>query len=304
MSRLRAVGLFVLLASLWGLSFPAISVGLDALSPFLFAAIRYDVAAVLLLCVSMLTLDRERWIPRSRRDVGAVLAGGLFLVAGNSLMFVAQQTIASGVAAILYSLIPVLTTGFAVVVLHERLGSVQLLGIAVGLAGVAVVARPDPDALLAADVVAKGLVVAAAASVALGGVLVQRFDPTLADTGMTGWAMLSGALVLHGASLLLGEPLPATVPSGEVILAVGYLSVLATALAFLVYFTLLGDYGPLQTNLVSYLVPVVATVAGAVLLDEAVTALTFVGFLVIFLGFVLVQFESLRAFARERAALG
>nr|WP_267902877.1 EamA family transporter [Halomarina oriensis] len=296
--------MFVLLASLWGLSFPAISVGLASLDPLLFAAIRYDIAAVLLLVFSMLTLDTHRWIPRTRNDVGAVASGGLFLVAGNSLLFVAQQTIPSGVAAILYSLIPLLTTGFAVVVLHERLSAVQLLGIAVGLLGVAIVARPDPNALLAADVVAKGLVVVAAASVALGGVLVQRFGPTLADAGTTGWAMLSGALVLHGASLVTGEGLPAAVPSEEVLFAVSYLGVLATALAFLVYFTLLGDYGPLQTNLVSYLVPVVATVAGAALLGEAVTAATLVGFAVIFLGFLLVQFRSIRAYARGEPTSG
>ena len=298
------MGLFVALASLWGLSFPAISVGLEALDPLLFAAVRYDIAALLLLTVALLTHDAERWIPQTSDDVGAVVSGGLFLVAGNSMLFVAQQTVASGVAAILYSLIPLLTTGFAVVVLRERLAGLELVGIAIGLVGVAIVARPDPDALLAADVVAKGYVVVAAASVALGGVMVQRFGPTLADVGTTGWAMLSGALVLHGASLAAGESVPATVPGGTVLLAVSYLGVLATAVAFLVYFTLLGDYGPLRTNLVSYLVPVVATVAGVVLLDERITAVTLVGFLVIFAGFLLVQFDAVRAFARERATRG
>nr|WP_305794361.1 EamA family transporter [Halomarina rubra] len=292
------------MASLWGLSFPAISVGLNSLDPLLFAAIRYDIAAALLLTLALVTLGPERWIPQTRDDVAAIVSGGLFLVAGNSMLFVAQQTVASGVAAILYSLIPLLTTGFAFVVLRERMGAVQLLGIAVGLVGVAIVARPDPNALLSADVVAKGFVVVAAASVALGGVLVQRFGPTLHDVGFTGWAMGAGALVLHAGSLATGETVPTTLPDQEVLLAVGYLSVLATALAFVLYFTLLGDYGPLRTNLVSYLVPVVATVAGVVLLDERITALTLLGFLVIFAGFLLVQSDTIRALARERATGG
>ena len=302
MSRLRPVALFLALGLLWGLSFPAITVGLSALDPLLFAAIRYDVAAVVLLAYAALGIDR--WRPRTRDDLSAVLAGGVFLVAGNSLLFVGQQTTTSGVAAIIYSLIPILTTVFAFLLLaDERLTRTGLLGLGLGLLGVAIIARPDSGNLLAAGVVGKLLVLAAAVSVALGSVLVRRVSPLLDDAGLTAWAMLVGALLLHAGSLAAGESPPVALSTAAVV-AVVYLGTLATAVAYLIYFHLLGKYGPLRSNLVSYVVPVVATVAGAVLLGEPITPLTLLGFGVIFLGFVLVQRRSLAAFVERRRTSG
>jgi len=65
--------------------------------------------------------------------------------------------------------------------------------------------------------------------------------------------------------------------------------VLASAVAYVIYFTLLDRLGPFEINLVSYVVPVVATVTGAVLLAEPVTALTIAGFAVIVVGFGLLK---------------
>ena len=107
MSRPYATALFAVLATMWGLSFPAISVGLEHLPPLLFAAFRYDTAAVLLLGYAAVAADD--WRPAGRNDLEAVVWGGLFLVAGNGLLFIGQQTVPSGVAAILQALVPILT---------------------------------------------------------------------------------------------------------------------------------------------------------------------------------------------------
>lgn len=291
MSRVHGILLFLILAGLWGLSFPAIEIGLTALPPVLFAASRYDLAAVLLLGYAMLVA--QDWRPRTRNDVVAILAGGVFLVAGNSLLFIGQQHTTGGVAAIIYSLIPILTTVFARGFLpSERLSTMGMLGLLFGLVGVGLIAQPDPSNLLAPNLVGKGVVLAAAASVSLGSVLVRRADPSLNDVAFTGWAMMIGAVVLHTASAAAGERLVLTAPPA-VIGAVVYLAVFATAIAFLIYFGLLGRYGPLRTNLVSYVVPVVATVAGVFLLNEAVTPLTVAGFVIIFSGFALLYRRQL-----------
>ena len=71
--------------------------------------------------------------------------------------------------------------------------------------------------------------------------------------------------------------------------AVLYLGVVATALAFFVYFTLLERRGALETSLIAYLVPVVATVAGVFLLGESITPPTVVGFAVVAVGFLVLK---------------
>ena len=283
--------MFVGLAVLWGLSFLAIEVGLESLDPVLFAAFRYDLAAVLLLGYAV--LGGIAWRPTTRRNLLGVLAGGVFLVAANAFLFVGQQTVPSGVASIMQGLVPIATSLWALGLLpEERLSASDAVGIALGFVGVALIVRPDPANLLGADVVGRLLILLQVAGVALGGVLVQRIRPTIDKVALSGWSMLVGGGVLHAVSAGIGEPfaLPTTPAAG---VAVGYLGVFATAVAFFVYFTLLEVRGALETSLVAYLVPVVATVAGVTVLGESITALTLVGFLVVFAGFVVLKHRAI-----------
>jgi drug/metabolite transporter (DMT)-like permease len=290
-SRLYATALFVTLATVWGLSFPAISVGLDHLPPLLFAAFRYDTAAVLLLGYAVATTDS--WRPVGRNDLQAVLWGGLFLVAGNGLLFIGQQTVPSGVAAIQQALVPIMTALWALLLLGERISPVGAVGVAVGFLGVGLIVQPDPNDLLAGDTLGRLIILGQVSSVSLGGVLIDRAAPSMERVAMTGWAMLLGGVVLHLLSLGAGERAPATLPEPVALGAVVYLGVFSTALAFVIYFTILDERGAFETNLVTYLVPVVATVAGVVLLGESVGPLSVAGFLVVFLGFTLLKRRAL-----------
>lgn len=293
MSRYRALGLFLALGALWGGSFPAIKAGLDYFPPVLFAAARYDVAAVILVTYAVLATDH--WWPTTRDDWGGVAAAGLFLVAGNGLLFIGQQYVTSGVGAIIYSLVPILTTGFAFLLLSEGIDSaLGFVGIGLGLVGVGIVARPDPNALLSSNMVGIGFVLAAAVSVALGSVLLRRTDPDIGDAALTGWAMVLGGLLLHGGSLAAGESVAAVDLAPAALVVLAYVGLLATGVAYLIYFNLLGAYGPLEANLVSYVVPVVAAVVGWALLGETLTPLTLGGFLVIFAGFALLKRDAIR----------
>lgn len=288
MSRIRAIAPFLLLASLWGLSFPAISVGLDVLPPILFAAYRYDVAAVLLLLAAATRAAGREWVPTARSDRLAVAAGGVFLVAGNAFLFLGQQTVPSGIAAITQALVPIATALWALAILPEEwVTPAGAVGIAVGFLGVGLVVRPDPANLFGSDLVGKLLILMQVTSVALGGVLIQRAGPSLERTALSGWSMALGALLLHGASVATGESV--VVPSGLALGAVAYLGVFATAFAFFLYFTLLARYGALETSLVTYAVPVVATLAGVFFLNERIAPMSLIGFLVIFVGFLLLK---------------
>jgi drug/metabolite transporter (DMT)-like permease len=298
-TRWTDVGLFVALATLWGLSFPAISVGLEYLPPILFAAFRYDVAAILLLGYAAVRVDV--WLPTARDDRVAVAAGGLFLVAGNGLLFVGQQTVPSGVAAILQGLVPIATALWALLLLGERLTPAGAVGVGVGFVGIGFVVQPDPANLLAGDTLARLLIVGQVCSVALGSVIVQQADPDLGRVPLTGWSMLLGAVLLHAVSLGLGEVLDGGAAAPTAVGAVVYLGVFSTAVAFFIYFTILEDHGAFQAALVSYLVPVVATLVGVFVLEETVGPMVFVGFGLVAVGFLLLK---RRAIARALDGMG
>lgn len=290
MSRRADVALFGTLATLWGLSFPAIAVGLEHLPPVLFAAFRYDVAAVLLLGYASVRVDG--WHPGGTDDRVAVVGGGIFLVAGNGLLFVGQQTVPSGVAAILQALVPIATALWALLLLGERLSPLGAAGVGVGFVGIGFVVQPDPSNLLAGDTAGRLLIVGQVCSVALGGVVVQRADPSLGRVPLTGWSMLLGALVLHAVSAGLGEGV--SLDAGPVAVgAVLYLGVFSTAIAFFIYFTILAEHGAFEAGLVSYLVPIVATAVGVAVLGERIGALTYIGFALVAAGFALLKRDAI-----------
>jgi len=293
-SRLYATALFAALATMWGLSFPAISVGLEFIPPLLFAAFRYDVAAVLLLGYAILTTDS--WRPVGRNNAEAIVGGGLFLVAGNGLLFVGQQTVPSGVAAILQALVPIATALWALGMLGERLTGAGALGVVLGFLGIVLIVRPAPGNLLAGDHVGRLLLAGQVVRVALGGVLVQRAGPTMERVALTGRSMLLGGVTLHLGSLAVGEVPTGAIAAPAALGAVVYVGVFSTAIAFVIYFTLLEERGAFETSLVAYLVPVVATVAGVVLLGETISPLSVVGFAVVFFGFVLLKRRALADF--------
>ena len=293
--RFRNAILFVGLAVAWGSAFTAIKAGLEFFPPVLFAAFRYDLAGVLMLGYAAYVTNR--WIPRSRNEWVLVgISGTLMIAAYHVFLFTGEQGTTSAAAAIIVSLSPILTTGFARALLpDERLTFVGIVGLLVGFAGVVILSNPDPDNLLAARTVSMFLIFVAAATFALGSVLTRRVDAELPVETMEAWSMLIGAVLMHGASIAIAESVSDVQWTGEAILALLYLVVVASALGFLIYFDLLNRLGPIEINLVSYAAPVVAAVTGLLFLSETPTVYTVVGFVLILSGFVLLKREALRS---------
>ena len=292
--RFRNAILFVALAIAWGSAFTAIKAGLEFFPPVLFAAFRYDLAGVLMLGYALYAT--ERWVPRGRSEWLLVgISGTLMIAAYHAFLFVGEQGTTSAAAAIVVSLSPILTTGFARVFLpDERLTAVGIVGLLLGFVGVGVLSNPDPNDLFDTRTVSMLLIFLAAASFAFGSVLTRRIDAELPIETLEAWSMLVGAAMMHGVSVALTESVSDVRWTSDAILALLYLVVVASALGFLIYFYLLDRLGPIEINLVSYAAPVAAAVTGLLLLGEAPTPYTVLGFLFILLGFVLLKRNALR----------
>ena len=295
MSVSRTAGLFVLLSFFWGTAFVAISAGLAYIPPVLFAGLRYDLAGIIVLAYALTAT--EGWRPHSRADWLTVAVGAVLVIAlYNAFLFIGQQEVTSGVAAIIIATNPILAAGFSRLLLpQERLTPLGTVGLLAGFVGVGLVVAPTPSNLLASELVASGFVLLAAVSVALGSVLMQRIDSDISTEGTVAWACVFGALGLHLLSFgLPGESLGQADLTVEALVAVVYLSVFASAIGYFIYFDLLGRVGAIEINLVSYAAPLFATLFGWLLLNETITLQTVVGFLVIAFGFLLLKREALR----------
>jgi drug/metabolite transporter (DMT)-like permease len=287
----------VLLAALFGGSFVAIKTGLRELPPVLFAGLRFDVAAVVLLSYIALTSESSTWLPQTRSDYLGIGTGAVFLVAlNNGLLFLGQVTTTPAAASVMYGLNPILAPVFAWWLLGDRLSKLGVAGIAVALSGVVIIVQPSPSTFTDASAVGQLLVLGSAGAVAFGSVLLRRLDPRMASISLTAWAMAAGAVVLHVGSLAAGEVQPDLLALDPVtvasLLSVGIPS---TAVAYAIYFGLIGRIGPVRTNLVAYVVPVFAALSGWLLLGSTVSVWTGVGFLVVVAGFALIEREVVGA---------
>ena len=294
MSRNRTVGLFLLVTLLFGSAFPAVKTGLSFIPPLIFAATRSYLAAALLLAYVGVTT--EYWYPRSRRDVTAVLAGGLFLVGGTGVGFVAQQFITAGVAAIIFSLAPIITAVLAWPLLPtERLVGRDYVGVLLGFIGIVVVIRPDPTGLLDPELVGKLLFFGALIVVELGAVLIRRSQTSMPIPALTGWAMVLGGTVHVVLAVGIGESIANIQVTALSVAIVVYLSVFIGAFGLVIYLVLMGEVGPLKANMTTYLTPIVALAIGFVLLGERIHPLTLVGFGIIVAGFALLESREISA---------
>lgn len=282
---------------MWGSAFVGIKAGLAYFPPVLFAAVRWDIAAVLMFCYAVVSAERLRPVGRAEW-IDVAISGAFVIGAFQALLFLGEQHTTSAVAAILVSTSPILVTGFSRLLLpDERLSTLGVLGLVVGFVGVGVITRPDVTALFTGDLTGELLIVGSALCFAFGSVAVRSVSGsvTLPLESREAWAMGIGAVLMHAASVGLGETFAAVewTPAGGAALV--YLGVVPSAVGYLVYFDLLDRLGPIDVNLVSYVNPVFAALLGWLLLGERLEPLTVIGFVTVFAGFVMLKQTELSA---------
>lgn len=287
----RSLSLLLTLGLLWGTAFMFISVGLRSFSPILFAALRFSITALAVLALA--ATRRGRLIPVGGGQWRTVLVASAFNVAGyHALLFWGQQYTTAGIAGVIVGLNPVITTALSRALLpDDRVGPMGVLGLALGVSGVAALAGLKPGALLDARGIGELAIVAAIASWSLGSVLAKRAAHGMEPAVFVSWQSVLGALLLYGSAWAL-EGGGKAVFDQEGLVSLLYLAVVASGLGFLLYFTLIERVGPIRVNLVSHVAAVFATLSGWLILGDPLELRAVLAFALIAGGFALVARPS------------
>jgi drug/metabolite transporter (DMT)-like permease len=290
----RDLGALVLLGALWGASYMFIRVAVPALGPFALMGLRVALAAsVLALYAAFLVRDlpkfRSRW--REFLIVGATNSAVPF-----TLIAAAEIELTASLAAILNSTTALFAAAVAAVWIGEALTMKKVFGLVMGLVGVAVLVGWDPIPLNSIVLLSVGAMLAASLSYAIGGVYVKRTFAGVPPLAMAiGQQAGAAVLLLPLAAVSLPEEAP-PLPAALSALA---LTLLSTAVAYLLYFRLIENVGPTKTLTVTFLIPVFGLLFGVVLLGEPIGVGTLVGFGIILYSVALVTEVRLGG-AKER----
>jgi drug/metabolite transporter (DMT)-like permease len=307
-SRPRDVRLLAALAAvylIWGSTYLGIAIAIRTIPPFTMGALRFAAGGGLLLGWEVLSggLRRERPTRRQVRD--AAVVGVLLLGIGNGFVAFGEQTVASGIAAVLVAMVPVWLAVLGWVYLREQLPRTVVAGIGLGLGGVVLLVWPEPGARL--DVLGIGVLILAPLGWAHGSLFsARRADLPRRPLTTTGIQMLAGATALATEGVLTGE-LGRFHPAGisaESIWAVAYLTLVGSILAFNAYAWLLRNAPLSLAGTYAYVNPVVAVGLGAIFLAEPISARTLVASGVIVLAVAMIVTARSRAgAARGRVAV-
>ncbi|NDV88941.1 EamA family transporter [Aurantimonas aggregata] len=262
-----AISLVMLLAlaTLWGASYTFIKVGVATIPPITLIAVRTLIAGLLLLLILRM---RGLRLPTDSRNIQRFLVQAcLNAVLPFTLIAWGEQYVDAGLAVILSSLSPVFAFLInALVTRQEAVTGPKMFGVMVGLLGIALIIGPSALAGFGTALAAQLAIVLA--TLAYGGAAnfgrtFRDLDPMMPAAGSLIW----GAAILIPVSLVVDQPWTLA-PSQESILALLALSVFSTALAFVIYFTLLQRLGSVGTTAQAYLRVPIGVGIGIVFLGE------------------------------------
>jgi len=274
-ARALVILAFAAIYVLWGSTYLAIRYAIDTLPPFLMAATRFLIAGTILFAWAALNGERIRYALRQWPK--ALVIGGLLLLGGNGGVTWAEKYIATSLAALLVAAEPLwvvmLNWGFS----RQRPNGKVLLGVLVGLAGVALLVSDGLTSVQARsqmNIVSAIVVLFAGFCWAAGSVIANR-SPIKASTSMaSGMQMLAGGLLLLVVAVGVGDikRLSFANASWLSIGAVCYLIVFGSLVAFTAYSWLLRNVTPASAATYAYVNPVVAVFLGWFLAGEPITS--------------------------------
>jgi drug/metabolite transporter (DMT)-like permease len=272
----RGLILFVAMCVIWGIPYLFIKIAVRDLSPATLVWSRTLLAALLLL---PLAAGRDELRPLARRWLPLVVFTVVEIAVPWLLLASAEQQLSSSLTALLIAAVPLIGVllGFAAGS-RERLGRRALGGLVLGLVGVAALVGLNTAG---ATVLAIAEVGGVAFCYALGPLILDRFLSNLPALGVIAVSLGLCAVGYTPVALL---HLPASTPGAEVIVSVLVLAFVCTALAFVVFFQLIAEVGPVRATVITYVNPAVAAVAGVVFLGESFTTGMGVGLVLVLAG--------------------
>jgi drug/metabolite transporter (DMT)-like permease len=275
--------LFAAMCVIWGIPYLLIKVAVADVNPVALVFMRTSMGAVLLVPIAA-ARGYIRPLVRHWRVIAVYTA--IEIAVPWVLLSEAERKLSSSLAGLLVAAVPLIGAVLAATLGHERLDTRRLVGLLVGLGGVAALLGLDVGAGNVTAVLEMGVV---AVCYAVGPLIISRRLSQLPAMGVVAASLALAAIAYTPVGI---TQLPRHMPGGNVIAAIVVLGVVCTAIAFVVFFALIAEVGPVRATVITYVNPAVAVVLGVALLGESFTLGTAAGFVLILLGCALATWRT------------
>jgi drug/metabolite transporter (DMT)-like permease len=275
----RGLVLFGVMSLIWGIPYLFIRIAVEEVSPATLVFARTAIAAVILLPIALLRTDFRSVLVRWRWVVAfAVIEMGVPWV----LLGSAEQHISSSLAGLLVAGVPLVATVIAVASGgRDRIGATGVFGLLVGLVGVAAIVGVNLGSSSTTAFVEVAVVVLGYAT---GPAILARRLAGLSNVAVMAFSLSFCALIYAPIAVLQR---PATLPSPGALGAIAVLGLVCTAAAFLLFWALIEEIGPVRSTVITYFNPAVAALLGVAVLNESFTLPMGAGFGLVILGSVI-----------------
>ena len=247
----------------WGSTYLAIMVGIRTMPPLLMSSARFLLAGAVLFLWAVHRGAR----PTPRGWMASAIVGAALLFVGNGGIAWAETRIDSGVAALVVAVVPIWIASLEWLVFRRRARRATILGLVLGLAGVALLVGPGGSV----DTIGALVIVVGSLSWAAGSLYAQRAPLPEDHLLAAGMQMLSGGVLLGVAGGFAGEGSQLQVPSWASLAAFAYLLVVGSLITFTAYGWLLRKASATLVGTYAYVNPVVAVLLGGLVLGEQLT---------------------------------
>jgi len=271
--------LFTLMSVIWGVPYLFIKVADGGVSVPVLVFSRVTIAAALLL---PLAIRRRQFAGLWRHWRWLLIFACVEMIIPWALLSDAERHLSSSMTGLLIACVPIIGVVLARLTGGtERLTAVRWAGLLIGLAGVALLAGRD---VLGGGALSVAEVMLVALGYATGPLIVNRKLSELPGLGVNAFCLGFAAIVYAPAAALTW---PAAVPSVQVLASLAGLAILCTAIAFLLFFQLIAEVGPVRATVITYVNPAVAVALGVAVLGEPLTVEIVAAFVLILAGSVM-----------------
>ena len=280
--------LFLSLGFIWGSSYLWIKIGLESLPPLTLIAGRLVLGATFLAIV--VAVARQE-LPRSLRMYGHLLVMSIVnIVIPFILITFGEESIDSALAAILNSTVPLTVIVLAPMFLpDEHVTVAKVAGLALGFAGVILLVAPGLVNVGDSDPRGELLMIGSSIAYGVGNVYARRNVRGLRPMIPALFQVLFAACIIVPLALAVDQPFSRVAVGPTAVVAVVWLGILGSGVAYLCYFTILQRWGATRTSTVSYLLPVVGIALGAAVLGDPVTLNRLAGTALVIAGIAMVS---------------